>query len=183
MPGISLSNEHSTLEEVEKYYNVSNSALYDFYSISSGGREDIPAVLFGLTKDEVEKERAESLLKLERMCSLELLAVLEARIRIDYIHRVRKRLKDNLSRDFRRLHRIKEYRTSLVDELLNLRRKNTSGCEKEINELIRAIDYRNWLAHGRYWTPKKAPHIAKYDYLSVKILSIKVLSSLDLQGG
>jgi len=182
MSGVSLSDEHSSIEEVENYFVVSNDALYDFYSTSSIDMV-IPARLIGLTKDEIEKEIKEKQLMLERMCSLELLAALEARIKIDYIHRVKARFKDNLSRDFRQLHRKKQNKASLVDDLLYLRKKNTNGNQKEINELINAIDYRNWLAHGRYWIPKKAAHINKYDYLSIKTLAIDILSKLDLIEG
>ncbi|MEG3128989.1 hypothetical protein SC171_14730 [Pantoea cypripedii] len=182
MAGVSLSDEHSSLEEIEDYYVVSNNALYDFYSTSSLSTV-IPARLIGLTKDEIEKEIKEKQLMLERMCSLELLSALEARIKIDYIHRVKEKFKDNLSRDFRQLHKRKQNKASLVDDLLHLRKKNINGNDKEINEFIKAIDYRNWLAHGRYWIPKKAVHIRKYDYLSIKTLAIDILSKLDLIEG
>lgn len=180
MGNVSLSNEHSTLDEVEHYYMTSNIALYDFYANISDETKSIPVSLIGLTKEEVEKEKNEKQLMLERMCALELLAALEARIRIDYLCRVKQKRKDNLSRDFRRLHKKKENKASLVDELLKFRKQNDTSTERQVNELIKAIDYRNWLAHGRYWLPKKAAHINKYDYLSIKTLAIEVLSNLDL---
>jgi hypothetical protein len=48
-----------------------------------------------------------------------------------------------------------------------------------IGELRSAFKFRNWLAHGRYWTPKLGRN---YDFESLYLLADAVFSPLPLRG-
>ena len=114
------------------------------------------------------------------MCSLELLAAIEAKLRIDYVVRGQNKLRDEFSKKMREVYDRKENRASLVEDILHIWKKEKPCHKARLDNLGKALDYRNWLAHGRYWIPKKHPHINRYDYLSVYALASEILSNLDL---
>jgi hypothetical protein len=47
-----------------------------------------------------------------------------------------------------------------------------------LGELKGALNYRHWLAHGRYWEPKLG---RKYDYESLYLLVQTVLLNFELE--
>lgn len=175
----SFSGQNTRIEQVEEYYSDSEESLNAFYGFDllGGG---FPAKFIGYSKDEVDKELKERKEALDRMCSLEILAAIEARIRIDYIVRGQNKLRDKFSKEIRKIYDKKENRASLVDDILFIWKKENPSHKSRLDDLGKALDYRNWLAHGRYWQPKKHPHINRYDYLSVYALASDVLNNLEL---
>jgi hypothetical protein len=49
-----------------------------------------------------------------------------------------------------------------------------------ISDLRGALNYRNWLAHGRYWVAKLG---RKYDFFSVLTLAINIQKELGIKMG
>lgn len=143
----------------------------------------IPAKFIGYSKEQLDKELKDRKETLDRMCSLELLTAIEARIRIDYIVRGQNKLRDDFSKKIREIYDKKENRASLVDDILLTWKNEKPSHKARLDNLGKAIDYRNWLAHGRYWLPKKHPHINRYDYLSIYSLASDILTNLDLIEG
>lgn len=175
----SFSNEHPTIEEISEYYIDSEESLNSYFPhISMNG--NFPTKFIGYTVAEVIDELKTRKETLNRMCALETLAAIEARFRIDYINRSKNKLKDPLSRKLRAIYRKKENRASLPDDIISTWKAENPGKKNILDEFSRALDYRNWLAHGRYWIPKKHPHISRFDYLSISILASQVISGLDL---
>ncbi|WP_215900700.1 hypothetical protein, partial [Acinetobacter sp. TUM15064] len=117
---------------------------------------------------------------LDRMSALEILAFLEARFRIDYLIRCQNKKKDLLSRNLRQIYKVKGNRASLTDDILKEWKVVNSNHKILLDSFKNALDYRNWLAHGRYWEPKKTSHVKKYDYLSVIFLANELLNNLTL---
>lgn len=175
----SFSGQHTKLEVVEEYYTDSEESLNAFYNVNllTG---TIPAKFIGYTRQEIDNELKERKKILDRMCSLELLSAIEARVRIDYIIRGQNKLRDDFSRKIRDIYDIKENHASLVDDILRIWKVEKPNHKTRLDELGKALDYRHWLAHGRYWQPKRKPHIEKYDYLSLYALAANILNNLEL---
>lgn len=170
---ITFSNTHSTIEDIEAFY---------FHSEKSSSLHFIETNDFfiGYSKFELENELREYKNSFDRMCSLEVLAMLEARFKIDYLLRCQNKRKDILSKKFRLIHKEKENRASLTDDILLSWKIIYPQYKKELDKFQKALDYRNWLAHGRYWQPRHAPHISQYDYLSISLLGSEILKKMDL---
>ncbi|MBO9483106.1 hypothetical protein [Salinisphaera sp. G21_0] len=172
---VSFSFSHSTIDEIGKYYEDCESGLEAFYlTLCPEDR------FIGYSKSELEKELKEKKAILDRTCSLELLAALEARFRIDYLIRCQNKHKDVLSRKFREIHQQKANRASLTDDILTAWRSLFPEHKTRLDDFQKAIDYRNWLAHGRYWLPKRTPHINSADYLTIYLLTDNILANMML---
>jgi hypothetical protein len=113
-----------------------------------------------------------------RSC-LAILTWMEAVFQLDYQYRCRKRLKDDLSRAFREISKQKPNYVSLEKNIFDAWCSYASGADPLIGELRSAFKFRNWLAHGRYWTPKLGRN---YDFESLYLLADAVYSKLPLRG-
>jgi len=152
-----LSGEHSTLSEIMDYKLSVERAIFYYYDNAECFEE------FALYKpNEIKEEKKKRLQELELQTTLWLLTALEAWIRLDFEIRVRGKYKDPLSREFREFYReqeeqakkkrLKEVKIRLED-ILDIWRV-VSG-EKVFSRIKELMNYRHWLAHGRYWYFKK----------------------------
>ncbi|NOS75600.1 MAG: hypothetical protein HOP36_13935 [Methyloglobulus sp.] len=176
---ISFSNNHSAIVDIQEYYFDSEVSLNLFYDdgLSSG---KISAKFVGYSKTELQEELKARKKTLDCMCSLELLAAIEARIRIDYIIRGQNKLRDSFSKKLREVYDKKGNRAFLIDDILSTWKAELPEHKTRLDNLGKALDYRNWLAHGRYWQPNKHPHIHRYDYLSIYALVSEILTNMTL---
>jgi len=88
---------------------------------------------------------------------LSLLAAAEAVIRVDFFDCVYSRKKDSGSRLLRRLYSVKNGRKSRrirLGDILAVWASESPRSRKPIASFRGALQYRHWLAHGRYWVPK-----------------------------
>lgn len=111
--------------------------------------------------------------------SLAILTWIEAAFQLDYQYRCRRRLKDGLSRAFRAIYKRKPDYVSVEHDIFDAWSGYASGAHPLIGELRSAFKFRNWLAHGRYWTPKLGRN---YDFESLYRLADAVYSMLPLRG-
>lgn len=170
---VSFSDKHSTIEEIEKFYLYSTQSLIPYFSEENSN-------FIGFTISELNNELKEHKLALDRMSALEILAFLEARFRIDYLIRCQERKKDPLSRALRDIYSIKGNKASLADDILSTWKEINPSHKATLDSFTKALDYRNWLAHGRYWEPKKNPHINKYDYLGINLIANNIIENIFL---
>lgn len=106
----------------------------------------------GLTAIEYEAALSDMRNELDTQVTLALVASLEASFRIDFEQRWRKRLKDNASREFRKL--AQQYGTRVrFEDILDVWKKHTGGAQI-FGRLAQLLNYHDWLAHGRYWVHK-----------------------------
>jgi hypothetical protein len=89
------------------------------------------------------------------------------------------KLKDGLSRAFRAICKRKPDYVSLEKDIFDTWSSYASGAHPLIGELRSAFKFRNWLAHGRYWTPKLGRN---YDFESLYLLADAIYSKLPLRG-
>ena len=81
-----------------------------------------------------------------------MLAAIEARFRVDYHCRRSEKQDDGLSSELRGLNKKTGKRAFIsFGELLGIWKKHGSIEGSLADELCKLIDYRNWLAHGRWY--------------------------------
>lgn len=172
---VSLSDQMLTLPDVARHYSAVTAATYDFFSNPD------PAMLFahpslagyiGLSVDVV---RSKVLTEIDHISALSALSCVEAVVRTDYLRRAYNKEKSKISRALRAIYQVKEERARLDDDLLLCWRDNSNVSNLLVGELIGAFRYRNWLAHGRYWTPKFG---RRYDFSTVYPLADAFLTSI-----
>jgi len=176
---IAFSNAHSSIEDVEEYYIDSEQSLNSFYDFSSSSTQ-ISSKFVGYSKAEFDNELKARKETLDRMCSLEVLSAIEARLKIDYIVRGQNKLRDEFSKKIREIFDKKENRASLVDDILKAWKIEFPEHKTRLDHFGQALDYRNWLAHGRYWQAKRTPHIYRFDYFSIYSLASDILTNMEL---
>ena len=110
---ISFSNQHSTLEDIERFHYFNENALRLYFTENN-------LEFIGFTKQELEANLTENLNNLDRMCVFEILSMLEANFRMDYIIRCQTKQKDTISREFRATYKNNNIRVSLSDDILYL---------------------------------------------------------------
>lgn len=129
---------------------------------------------------EVDEDRDRLISQHDQHASLALLAAIEAAFRIDYLQRCKLRKKDALSRAFKNVFHVKEDRASLENDIFSAwqAHSDVQGAPRFFNELRKAFQYRHWLAHGRYWTPKHTP--PAYDFQTLALLAEPIFNDFDL---
>jgi hypothetical protein len=105
--------------------------------------------------------------------SLMLLTSLEASFRLDFNDRCKRRLKDDLSRHFREVEKSRTDRVRL-DDILEGWKLHADVAASLIQQLRGALQFRHWLAHGRYWPPKFG---RKYDFDFVSSIAAAAVSA------
>lgn len=174
MVRVSFSGEHLGIVEVAKYHKDVESAIRLYFSEVS---PNYGTRFLSYQICEVIKERDERIEELERTATFTILASLEAAFRIDYLNRVYKKKKDNLSRAFRTIHGKCGENVALERVILQAWMDDDPSCKKLIGELKGAFKYRHWMAHGRYWNPKLG---RKYDYYGIYTLAQMVIDRFPL---
>jgi hypothetical protein len=126
----------------------------------------------GEPPDDVSRRLAVRLKEADNWSSFAALTSLEARFRIDFDVRCRKRLKDPLSLYFREVKSARE-RVRLDEDILEGWKRHTDASTKDISALRGAFNFRNWFAHGRYYPPKFG---RKYDFDYVYLMADTIIS-------
>jgi hypothetical protein len=171
---VSFSGEEQSLEDIAHYYAAAESGLFGFFAGNS------QALLDHYADVSLEEARDKALSELGYTSSLSVLSSVEAAIRVDYLWRVYDRRPDSLSRAMKQLHRAKENRASLEEDLLFLWRNHSDVSGALISGLIGAFKYRHWLAHGRYWTPRFG---RQYDFATVFEIAEEFIDAMDAYNG
>jgi hypothetical protein len=83
-----------------------------------------------------------------------LVSAAEALLRVDYLTRVYRRDKDPLSRRFRAIYKKVDARARLDDDILAAWKAEYPEAQSKIGDFLGLSNFRHWLAHGRYWSPK-----------------------------
>ncbi len=171
---VSFSGQQQSPREVATFRANAVAALRGHYDPDSPGAVDRWATY---DPDEVRGELSACLLELDRQSTMALLAAVEATLRVDYLVRCHQRKRDRLSRAFRAIYRAKQQRAELDEDILTTWQVHDPSKRHALGDLKGAFGYRNWLAHGRYWTPKLG---RRYDFETVYELSEAVLTELPL---
>jgi hypothetical protein len=131
----------------------------------------------GYSVQEVREEQSLRLDELDKNSAFNLLAALEASFKVDFYLRCYDRKKDDLSRSFRAIYKVKGDRISLEEDIFEAWKAHLPVAKSLLSELKSAFRYRHWLAHGRFWTPKFP---RQYDFLSLYLLAEAIYQNLNL---
>jgi len=167
---LSFSHQELSLDEIAIYHTDVETALFDFFSGTS------QALLDRYADVGREEARDRSLAELDYSSSLAVLSSVEAAVRLDYLRRAYDRWRDPLSKAMRKVYQRKGSRARLEEELIYLWGDVAALPKVLISGLLGAFQYRHWLAHGRYWTPKFG---RQYDYVAVFIIAQNFICEMD----
>ncbi len=110
---------------------------------------------FGKTPGELDADFAYQIAELGMLSTLGMLACTEAALRVDFIERVSNRKKDAVSRRFRKASKERGEKIRLEEDILDTWREHGDGAIRRcVDEFKGVLNFRHWLAHGRYWKPK-----------------------------
>ena len=173
---ISFSDEHLALEEISKQHtNVENSVTLYF----SNGNPRFSEIFSLYSPGELLEERNGCLLEHRLSASMTVLAAVEAAFRIDFELRCRNTNPDPIS------DRLRMMRRGRMQNSISFTREILHGWEQEyprgadtISVMREAFQFRNWLAHGRYWVPDTD----KFDYDDLYALAESVFEVFPLEG-
>ncbi len=149
-------------------------------NISEGIPTDDPE-LYSMTGDELDRYFDEILDETDTQACLFLIASAEAALRVDFLCRVYNRGRDDVSRAFRSVYvrscRHSKPNVRLDEDILNIWTAKVPGSKSTIGEFRGALNYRHWLAHGRYWVPKLG---RRYDPAGVLQIITRLFSEIGL---
>lgn len=149
---LSLSGKEQTLSDVWRWYDEINSTLENRKlsvkkAMLSGA--PVPEIFVGMTGKEIDSHFQILQSELEYSVSLAMIAATEAAFFVDYWERVGNKRKDSFSKMLKRSYQ--HVSRPQFDKLLKKWRVTFSFCSKEVSEFKSLLNYRHWLAHGRYW--------------------------------
>jgi hypothetical protein len=170
---VSLSGKELSIGEIETFFDITERSLRSYYDQGN-------PIFTGYTPDELINELDSRIEELDRCTTLTAIAAIEAHVRVDFLQRCYFKNKDDLSRKFRALHQTKGPNVSLPDDILTLWKDYI--CSKSlISDLRSVLNYRHWLAHGRYWVAKLGRD--KYDLRQVVTLAFLLQSAMGIDMG
>lgn len=159
-----------TIDELAAYHYDVIASLRMYFNPSS------PAftMRFAGQLDEITNVLELRLAESDVRSALTVMTSLEAYFRTDFSVRCHRRLKDDLSLYFRELERTASGSRVRLDDILEGWKRHSNMPSKHIGQLRGAFEFRHWLAHGRYWSPKLGH---KYDFDGLHYMAKTVIST------
>lgn len=144
---VNLSEKHLSFKDIQNSYSLLVSSLKLYFDISNIEPH------IGKSESEIQEEHSQELEELDKSMSLILLAAIEAHLRVDCLNRCYNKKKDQVSKNLRKFYLEHENKIKIREHILSSWRLKEEI--KDITDKITAaLNYRDWLAHGRYWVPK-----------------------------
>lgn len=171
---VSFSDQEQTLVDIANHHADVKVSLFEFFAGNS------LALAQRYAGQKVDEARDRALAELDLTSSLSVLASIEAALRLDYLRRAYGRWRDPLSRAMKALHDEKQNHAKLDDDLIRVWREETSVKRLLLAEMVAAFNYRHWLAHGRYWTPKLG---RRYDFDTVYEIAEEFTDAIEAYDG
>ena len=158
---------------IAEYHNDVVSSLKSYFSQIQASEEDFRV------RKAIANKLAARLKETDQRSAFFTLTTLEAAFRVDYECRCQKKMKDDLSRAFRAIQKLRRSRVSLDEDIFGAWSQHSFGARQIIGELRGAFKFRHWLAHGCYWVPKLGRR--KYDFNFIYALADDTLNAFPLQ--
>lgn len=173
---IPLSGLNQDIADIWQWYQLTNTSFDEYLNSIIQGNCVAPEYV-GMPITEVTSIFESAKNELENLVCFNLLSSVEAKLREDYIKRVEQKQKDHLSRMFRAAHQKYKGKISLEEIILDGWKKYYPQAKTIISDYKSALNYRHWLAHGRYWVPKLGQ---RYDVITVYTICDNLISGLQL---
>lgn len=176
---VSFSNDNRDIDDIMFLFNTQEKGIYSYKSDiinSLDTKDNFESQFVGYTRADIDDHFKDANQELENTTCLSLLSAVEARLRVDYLKRVYDKEKDKLSRRFRNTYKSKGNKASLEEDILRNWTKYHPQIKNEVGNYKGALKYRNWLAHGRYWTLKIG---REYDINTIYDICNDIIKSFD----
>lgn len=176
---IRFSNEHLVLADIMQHHTDLKNALRLYFSEDN---KNLQARFSEYTnKKLLFQELSKRTEELDLSSVFSLFSAIEAAFRIDCLQRISKKKNDPLSRLFDKKYSKKNLAKIGIKEIFSDWEDHTKDqyTLTLISNLKDAFNYRNWLAHGRYWRRQKRQK--KYDYAYTYNIAETVFSSFPLE--
>lgn len=171
---VSFSDQALDLGQIAKHHADCETALREYFSTASPSFIDRYA---GRTLLALKTDLAFNVEELDYNSAFDVMAAIEAALRTDYLTRVYERKKGRLSRAFRAINKAKGAKASLEKDILAAWRQYAALPNGVYSALLKAFEYRHWLAHGRYWTPT---FHRQYDFFTVFGIAQELFEFMDV---
>ena len=162
MARVSLSEKEQSIDYIWSWYEDQKEALLDYrtkiFKTLISSSSSVHNKFFGLTTDELNDYFRESEKELEHLICFDLISATEAVLRSDFYKKVFNKDKSDLGRIFRNIDKVNADNISLENDIINNWKKIVEVRKNDFSDFLGLLNYRNWLAHGRYWTPKLGQH-------------------------
>ena len=184
MKRIAISDAQPESSLLWEYYQTQKQAVSLLRSNILNQPSSVPASLaarfFLLTDGKVNDYFANLSIEIDHQVCLNLIASAEAAIMVDFLNRVYDRTRSVVTRQFRELARRaeEENRRVRLDEILEIWLGHEGSPRKLIEDFRAALNYRHWLAHGRYWNPKLG---RDYDPMLIQDITVRLRSALGIR--
>ena len=180
-----VSMDRFTVEDAWEYYESSRDSIVQMHRRTRDSIVDSSSIpdprFFGMNITEVDEYFTEKLNEADRQACLFLIASAEGTFHFDFFDRIYARKKDEVSLIFRSMYREKrdhnKTRVNLDEDILETWADRVPKSKSHISDFRGALNYRHWLAHGRWWVPKMG---RKYDPAGVFQIIDSLFRTIDL---
>lgn len=170
-----FSNEHLPLEKIGKQYSSVKASIQLYFSHNN---PQFSQIFQFYSRQELLGEHIACILEHELGTSMTILAAMEAAFRIDFELRCQSMYVDAISIQLRQIQRGRtQHSISFVGGILNGWNQAFPAGREIISAMRDAYQFRNWLAHGRYWIPD----VNKFDYGDLYALAENVFTVFPLK--
>lgn len=165
--------EGMPIDSINSYYDSVKKAITTMFSPTANNNYAVD--FCGLSLIEIQEEQDNLYDELEIEATLCLIAYLESLFRTDFIVRCELKKRDVLSRLYRAAYNpIKAPYTYSFKEFILENWKKAYPNEKALmDRIIEMMNFRHWIAHGRYWMFKDNPNKFTYSAVYHNIKSIE----------
>ncbi len=156
-------NDQRPIDFVWDWYENQKQALFDYrkklFDLFSNQSDDLNEKFWGLTTNEFNSYFEKNKEELEHLVCFDLITSVEAMLKTDFNNRIKKKRKNCLvTEKFRKINRAKKknknkkINLSLEQDIISVWKEALTDNEP-FSKFLGLLNYRHWLAHGRYWTP------------------------------
>ena len=136
----------------------------------------------GMSREEIDDFFSLHRNELDFVAMLDIMSAAEAAIRSDYRKRLDKRLKDSVSKSFKKINKRlsknkRSDKVSLEEDILDTWATELLVAKGPVSDFKGALKLRDWLAHGRYWDPRMGRR--QYSPHDVYDISNNLLQAID----
>lgn len=167
-------------DDIEHWYRMSKDCIDNYFDKSNPSYEE--RFLFK-SEEEVKRQHKDELDELSLKASFFVMTYIESLFRTDFVLRLEsgsRKWKDQLTKHFKHdvyVSTKKVYQYSLVEDIIGgwkIYSFPTKEMMDILNTLPQYFDFRNWMAHGRYWIFKEDNYQRKYNYEQMVIMLGKI---------
>lgn len=146
-----------TVDRAWQWFTVQKSAIFRMREVTRrailDGSEDIPDVFNGFTMAEFERAMDDQLLELGHLSAFNMLTATEAALVKDFRGRRKDKTRTAIGQALRAVHKVDVDVSRDVERLIDLWKANLHSHRTDFSNFKGSMKYRNWVAHGRHWTP------------------------------